>query len=103
MPHKINLQTAALGLPQPWCSTVLGMAAGAQIKVLRMDGAEYPDEVHPFDEALLVVDGVMNLKLGIDVILVNAGEAFIVPAYTPHGVAAGSHGTLVIVDQPPSC
>lgn len=101
MPDKINLQAAAIGLPQAWCSTVLGMAAGAQIKVLRMDGAEYPDEVHPFNEALVVLDGVMNLKLGDHVVPVNAGEMFVVPADTPHGVAAGSHGTLVIVDQPP--
>lgn len=99
MKDKINLQAAAAGLPQAWCSTVLGMAAGAQIKVLRMDGAEYPDEVHPFNEALVVVDGTMNLKLGDDVIPVNAGEVFIVPVGTPHGVAAGSHGTLFIIDQ----
>lgn len=100
MAVKINLHATAAGLPQAWCSTVLGMAAGAQIKVLRMDGAEYPDEVHPFNEALVVVDGVMNLKLGDDVLPVHAGEVFIVPAGMPHGVAVGSHGTLVIVDQP---
>ena len=75
------------------------MASGAQITVRGMDGAEYPDEVHPFKEGLVVVAGTRNLKWGDDVIPVSAGERVIVPVGTPHGVAAGSHGTLFIIDQ----
>jgi quercetin dioxygenase-like cupin family protein len=100
MTHPIDLKATAARLPDAWRSTVLGTAAGAHFKVLRMDGTEYPDEVHPFNEALLVLDGVMNLQLGDTVTAVRAGEVFIIPANTPHGVAAGSHGVLVIVDQP---
>ncbi len=82
-----------------WRSTMLGKAAGAQVKVLRMDAAAYPDETHDFDEALIVLDGQMNLDIGGAVIAVKAGELYLVPANTPHAVAAGSHGTLVIIDQ----
>jgi quercetin dioxygenase-like cupin family protein len=63
-----------------------------------MDGAEYPNETHAFDEALLVLEEQMNLQFGVDVVKVNAGEVYIVPAGIPHAVAAGSHGTLVIIE-----
>jgi quercetin dioxygenase-like cupin family protein len=46
-----------------------------------------------------VLDGELKLGIGSEVITVSAGEIFIVPANTPHAVAAGSHGTLVIIDQ----
>jgi mannose-6-phosphate isomerase-like protein (cupin superfamily) len=96
---KINLNESAAALQQAWRSVVVGRAAGANIKVLRMDGSAYPNEVHEFDEALLVVDGQMNLDLGGHVVTVRAGEVYIVPAGRPHAVAPGSQGTLVIVDR----
>jgi mannose-6-phosphate isomerase-like protein (cupin superfamily) len=64
-----------------------------------MDGAEYPNEVHDFDEALLVLEGQMNLRLDTQVVPVRAAEIYIVPAGTPHAVAPGSQGTLVIIDR----
>jgi len=97
--NKINLNLQAVELPQAWRSSVVGKAADATIKVLRMDGSAYPDEVHPFDEALLVLEGQMNLDIRGQVIKVVAGELIIVPAGQPHAVAPGSHGTLVIVDK----
>ncbi|MCH8617943.1 cupin domain-containing protein [Undibacterium sp. TS12] len=98
MSHK-NLISTAQSLPMAWRSTILGKAGGAQVKVLRMDDAAYPDETHDFDEALIVLDGQMNLDIGGETIVVKAGELYLVPANIPHAVAAGSHGTLVIVDQ----
>lgn len=97
---KTNLLQLASSLPFAWKSTIVGSAAGANFKVLRMDGAEYPNETHLFDEALLVLHGQMNLRFGSEVVQVNAGEVYMVPAGVPHAVAAGSQGTLVIVDQP---
>eukprot|EP01037_Dinobryon_pediforme_P000288 gene288-291_t len=91
---KISLPATADQLPRAWNSTVVGQAAGANVKVLRMDDAAYPDESHDFDEALLVLDGCMRLALQGQVTEVNAGEVFIVPAGVPHAVAPGSHGTL---------
>jgi mannose-6-phosphate isomerase-like protein (cupin superfamily) len=96
---KINLASLASQLPRAWNSTVVGQAAGANLKVLRMDEAAYPDESHDFDEALLVLDGRMRLDLQGQITEVNAGEVFLVPAGVPHAVAPGSHGTLVIIDR----
>ena len=96
---KTNLLACAESLPQVWHSKIIGRAAGANVKVLRMDGTAYPNECHDFDEALLVLDGQMNLEIEGSVIAVQAGEVYIVPAGVPHAVAVGSHGTLVLVDQ----
>ena len=96
---KINLIDAAQALPMTWRSVVLGQAAGANVKVLRMDAAAYPAESHDFDEALLVLDGLMNLDIQGRLVNVSAGEVFVVPAGVPHAVAPGSHGTLVIIDR----
>ena len=94
-----NLTNRASELATTWSSTIIGQAAGANVKVLRMDGSVYPDEVHDFDEALLVIDGQMNLDIAGEITSVRAGEIFIVPAGIAHGVAAGSNGTLVIIDR----
>ncbi|MDO9199599.1 cupin domain-containing protein [Rhodoferax sp.] len=96
---KSNLNHLAERLPTAWQSSVIGKAAGANIKVLRMDSAAYPEEVHEVDEALLVIDGVMNLDLAGELVSVGAGELFLVPAGQPHAVVPGSHGTLIIIDQ----
>ncbi len=98
MLHK-NLISEAATLPAAWRSTILGKAGGAQVKVLRMDECDYPDETHDFTEALLVLDGQMNLDIHGEIVAVKAGELYLVPAHTPHAVAAGSKGTLVIIDQ----
>lgn len=92
-----NLVALATSLGEAWHSKVVGRAAGANLKVVRMDGA-YPNETHAFDEALLVLEGQMNLQIGTAVTRVGAGEVYIVPAGVPHAVAVGSHGTLVIID-----
>lgn len=96
---KTNLLETARTFPQAWSSRVIGRAANANVKVLRMDDGAYPDESHDFDEALIVVEGCMRLDLQGQVTEVQAGEVFIVPAGVPHAVAPGSHGTLVIIDQ----
>ena len=98
-PTKISLTDAARTLPTAWRSSVLGQAAGANVKVLRMDGQPYPDESHDFDEALLVLEGQMNLLIQGQPIEVGTGEVFIVPAGMPHAVAPDSHGVLVIIDR----
>ena len=71
---KVSLAAIADQLPRAWTSTVAGQAAGANLKVLRLDLQGQVTEVH-------------------------AGEVFIVPAGVPHAEAPGSHGTLVIIDR----
>ena len=93
----VDLRQAAGSLPEAWTSIVLGRASDANVKVLRMDASDYADEIHDYPEALLVIDGHMNLRVGGELHRVAAGEVVIVPAGTVHGVAAGSIGTLFVV------
>ena len=94
----IDLAKAAGALPQTWTSQVLARFGDARLKVVRMDEATYPDECHDYPEGLLVLDGQMLLEIGGEVVRVGAGELYVVPAGVPHAVAAGSRGTLVILD-----
>jgi quercetin dioxygenase-like cupin family protein len=96
---RVDLLHRSSELPQAWKSAVVGRVADANLKVLRMDGAVYPDETHDFDEGLLVLEGQMNLQMGGELVVVRSGEVCIVPAGVPHAVASGSHGTLVIIDR----
>lgn len=96
---KVHLLSVADQLPGAWRSVVAGRAAGANIKVLRMDGQAYPNETHDVDEALLVLEGQMNLEVHGERIAVQSGELLVVPAGTPHAVAPGSRGTLLIIDR----
>lgn len=98
MSDHIKLAALASSLPDAWQSLTVGTAAGANFKVLRMDGRAYDNESHPFNEALLVIEGQMKLQFGEKVITVESGEVYIVPAGVSHAVAEGSHGTLVIID-----
>ena len=94
----IALAEAAGALPQAWKSQVLARFGDANLKVVRMDEAAYPDECHDYPEGLLVLDGQMLLEIGGSVVRVGAGELYVVPAGVPHAVAAGSWGTLLILD-----
>jgi mannose-6-phosphate isomerase-like protein (cupin superfamily) len=94
-----NLINLASSLPDAWRSQIVGNAAGANFKVVRMDGRAYPNELHSFNEALLVLEGQMNLQFSEEMVIVQSGEVYIVPAGVPHAVAQGSHGTLVIIDR----
>jgi quercetin dioxygenase-like cupin family protein len=100
MSNQTNLIDLASSLPEAWRSEIVGEAAGANFKVVRMDGRAYPNESHSFNEALLVLEGQINLQFGEKIIQVKSGEVYIVPAGLPHAVAEGSHGTLVIIDSP---
>ena len=77
---KTNLLETAGSFPKAWSSRVIGRAANANVKVLRMDSGAYPDESHDFDEALLVLDGRMNLLIqGGQVEVTAGGQTFDVP------------------------
>lgn len=95
----IALTEAAAALSQTWKSQVLARFGDANLKVLRMDEAAYPEECHDYPEGLLVLDGQMLLEIGGEVVRVGAGELYVVPAGVPHAVVAGSCGTLLILDS----
>ncbi len=86
--NLINLKSAVAQL-DTWKSIVLARVAGANKKVLRMDGAPYPDESHDHPEGLLVVDGQLNLTVGSEAITVRAGEIYVVSVGVAHAAAPG--------------
>lgn len=94
----MNLVSESAALPQSWRSRVLGKVGPANVKVLRMDALPLEEESHPYDEALLVLDGIMELTVSGVPTTVRAGELYLVSARTPHAVREGSQGTLVIID-----
>ncbi|GAB2828953.1 hypothetical protein GCM10027276_34850 [Comamonas piscis] len=93
-----DLHAIANGLPAAWNSTVLGTVGSTNIKLLRMDQLPYGEEVHDYDEALLVVSGQMMLEVAGQALRIEAGQMYIAEAGIPHAVLAGSQGSLVIVD-----
>lgn len=94
----IDLKGMAAESPAAWKSTIFGKVASANLKVLRMDECAYDAETHEYAEALIVLDGCMHLSIADRTVTVKAGEVFVVPPGLHHGVAPGSHGTLLIVD-----
>ena len=91
-----NLPSTAALLPHGWRSRILSRIAGANLKLIRMD------EGGEFDEALLVVDGRMELEVDGHVIGLEAGDFYVVPAGMSHRVLPGSRGTLFLIDAEPA-
>lgn len=94
----IRLVDAAAQLPEAWSSRVFAQFGGTRLKLVRMDSTAYLEEVHEDDEGLLVLDGVMVLRIRGEVLRVEAGELYVVPAGVPHSVEGSSRGTLLIID-----
>ncbi|MET9646550.1 cupin domain-containing protein [Streptomyces syringium] len=97
--ETINVRNVAAVLPQAWSSRVLGEAGGACVKVLRMDDGGLEDEAHDSAEALLVLDGCLELTVAGVPVAVRAGELYVVPPNTSHAVRRGSHGVLVVIER----
>ncbi|WNP36115.1 cupin domain-containing protein [Enterobacter kobei] len=95
-----DLRTEAQALPQSWHSHVLGRVGNANLKVLRMDERSVIEEVHEYDEGLLVLEGRLELRVRGKKISVTSGQLYIARAGVPHTVEIGSYGTLVIIDLP---
>ncbi|WP_329394848.1 cupin domain-containing protein [Streptomyces melanogenes] len=96
----VDLAETAAGLPEAWSSRKLGMVGTASVKVLRMNELPVEEESHAAAEALLVLDGRLELEVDGTPVSVRAGELFMVAAGTAHTVRPGSRGTLVIVELP---
>lgn len=95
----VDLIATAAGLPQAWSSRRLGQVGAACVKVLRMDELSVEEESHSADEALIVLDGRLELDVDGTPVSVRAGELYMVAAGTAHTVRPGSHGVLVIVES----
>lgn len=93
-----DLAALADDLPAAWRSTILAQVGPARIKILRMDDMAYEEEIHDYNEGLLVVSGRMMLDVAGEAIVVEAGNLYVAQAGVPHAVLKGSHGSLVIID-----
>ncbi|MFD5414966.1 cupin domain-containing protein [Streptomyces nojiriensis] len=94
----INLKNTAADIPEGWRSLVLGEVGTACVKLLRMDEMPVGPESHGAPEALLVLDGQLQLEVSGRPVSVGAGELYMIPAGTTHAVGPESRGTLVIVE-----
>lgn len=97
-----DLRTEAQALPASWRSRILGRVGATNLKVLRMDAHSVAEEMHVYDEGLLVIDGRLELSVQEKKISVAPGQLYIAKAGIPHTVETGSFGTLVIIDLPDS-
>lgn len=95
-----DLRTEAYALTEAWHSIVLGRIGTANLKVLRMDEHSVAEEVHTYDEGLLVIDGRLELSVEGKKISVTSGQLYVAKAGIPHTVETGSFGILVIIDLP---
>ncbi|MEU7169150.1 cupin domain-containing protein [Streptomyces morookaense] len=97
--NTVDIPSTAAELPCAWSSLLLGQVGRTGVKVLRMDGRSLESESHDTTEALLVVDGQLQLLTDGIEIEVRAGEIHIVEAGVEHAVRPGSRGTLVIIEH----
>lgn len=98
--NPVDVLATADTLPNAWSSRLLGRIGAAHVKVLRMSGLPLAEEQHTAAEALLVLDGRLELTVAGEPVSVGPGEIHWVPAGTRHAVRPGSHGTLVILEEP---
>ncbi|MGG1946521.1 cupin domain-containing protein [Trinickia sp. NRRL B-1857] len=94
----IDFNALAAKKTEAWKSSIVGEVGPAKIKILRMDAQPYEEEIHDYNEALIVIDGKLLLKVADETVVVESGQMYLAVAGTPHAVLPGSHGSLVIVD-----
>lgn len=94
----LSFDSLAGQLPVTWKSSVVGQVGSSRIKVLRMDEQAYAQESHDYNEGLLVISGCLQLDVAGQTVKVQSGEMYLVEAGVVHSVAAGSYGTLMIID-----
>ncbi|NUW01507.1 cupin domain-containing protein [Streptomyces sp. CAI 127] len=95
----IKVSEAATALPRAWSSTSLARVGTASVRVLRMDALPVEEERHDEAEALLVLDGRLELSVAGHEVTVGPGEMYVVGAGAAHAVRPGSRGTLLIVER----
>lgn len=105
MPMTVtNIVETSQTLERAWTSHVVERVGPAYLKVMRMDELPGEDDIHPEPEALLVVEGRLEMQIGDRAISARPGDLVVVPGNTVHRNLAGSSGTLFLVNlnAPPS-
>ncbi|UKY51321.1 cupin domain-containing protein [Streptomyces inhibens] len=97
--NPVDVVAAVDALPHAWKARPLGRVGTASVKALRMSELPLAEERHAAAEALLVLDGRLELSVAGEPVSVGPGEIHWVPAGVRHAVRPGSHGTLVILEE----
>ena len=85
-----------------WASKLLGRPGGVGLKLFKIDAAGLAPEMHAaYDEALLMLDGLIELSMdGVRVTLL-AGDLQIIPAGVWHEILPGGNGSFLLFDPEP--
>jgi quercetin dioxygenase-like cupin family protein len=84
--------------PAPGCRLRTPYAKNLMLSYLQMDaGAEIPLHSHPHDQGGVLLKGTLQLTIGDETRLVEAGSLFLIPGGTPHRAVA-VQGAVTVLD-----
>jgi mannose-6-phosphate isomerase-like protein (cupin superfamily) len=97
----LNLAGLARDLPGDWGRAVLGDVAGVKLKLFRTEGDGLDPEVHPWAEALLMIEGELTLVLDGEEKRLSAGDLQLIPAGRLHAIRPGAKAAFLLFDPEP--
>ncbi len=88
--------------PLPGCRLKTPYGQNLMLSYLEMDaGAEVPMHCHPHEQAGVLLSGVLQLTIGEETRVVQAGSLFIIPPNVPHrALAIDGPATVLDVFSP---
>ncbi len=94
----INIREVQAIEPVPGCRMRTPFGQNLMLSYLEMDdGAEVPLHAHPHEQGGILIRGQLQLTIGDETRLCEAGSMFIIPPHVPHrAVAVG--GPAVVLD-----
>lgn len=94
----INLEAVPAIEPVPGCRMRTPFGENLMLSYLEMDaGAEVPLHHHPHEQGGILLKGRLQLTIGEETRIVEAGSLFLIPPNTPHRAAAVD-GPAVVLD-----
>jgi quercetin dioxygenase-like cupin family protein len=64
------------------------------------EGAELPVHAHPHEQVTNVLEGVFEIVVGSQPVLLKAGESVVIPSNVPHSGKAHTHCRILDVFSP---
>jgi len=82
-----------------WTGKLMGRPGGVGLKLFKVDAGGLAREMHPaYDEALLMLEGAIDLTIDGARISLRAGDLQVIPAGAWHEILPGGHGSFLLVD-----
>lgn len=96
--EKVNLQTEAELIQEPWNLTSIGKINNHTIKMIKLEG-EFEWHTHEDEDKLfMVIEGVLELQMRDKTITVYPNEFIIVPKGVENKPAGKEKATLMIFE-----